>query len=101
MSESTLALVPEQARWFRPVAPVPAVAHVLECTWTAVADGEHRLIPDGSMDLLWFPDAVGRGSIWLCGPDTRPWTIDLPAGTPIAGVRFRPCLLYTSPSPRD
>lgn len=38
------------------------------------------------MDLLWIE---GRG-VFLCGPDTRSWSFELPPGTQVAGIRFRP-----------
>jgi len=77
------------SRWFRTAAPSAATVAVLECVWWARAAGEHRLVPDGCMDLLWLPGPSGRGSAWLCGPDTHSWSFSLPPGTPIAGVRFR------------
>lgn len=74
------------ARWFRPAAPAPDLASVLSCRWDATADGEHDLIPDGCVDLLWIED---RG-VWVCGPDTTAWTFTLPSGTKTSGIRIRP-----------
>jgi AraC-like DNA-binding protein len=60
---------------------------VLVCRYCATTTDEaHQLIPDGSMDLLWIE---GRG-VFLCGPDTRSWSFELPPGTQVAGIRFRP-----------
>jgi len=77
-------------RWFRWWRPSPSTSDLIDCAWSARADGTHRLVPDGAVDVLWFPTSGALSSIWVCGPDTRSWSIDLPAGTPIAGVRFRP-----------
>jgi AraC-like DNA-binding protein len=44
------------------------------------------LVPDGSMEVVWIE---GRG-LWLCGPDTSAWTIELPTPTDCVGVRFHP-----------
>ncbi len=73
-------------RWFRPSASSPDLRDVLACRWTATSAGRHELIPDGCLELLWID---GRGT-WLCGPDTRSWAFDLPPGTAMSGVRFRP-----------
>ena len=66
--------------------PPPQLAHVLACSWTAVPNGRHRLVPDGCPDLLWISD----GSVVLCGPEERAWTFALPSGLVAVGVRFRP-----------
>jgi AraC-like DNA-binding protein len=73
-------------RWFQPSAPSPDLGDVLACVWSAAARGRHQLIPDGSVELLW----IDGGGTWLCGPDTHSWGFDLPPGTVISGVRFRP-----------
>jgi AraC-like DNA-binding protein len=73
-------------RWFRPSASAPDLRDVLACRWTATSAGHHELIPDGCLDLLW----IDGGGTWLCGPDTRSWAFDLPPGTAMSGVRFRP-----------
>lgn len=59
---------------------------MLACRWTATSAGRHELIPDGCLDLLW----IDGGGTWICGPDTRSWGFDLPPGTAMSGVRFRP-----------
>lgn len=59
---------------------------MLCCRYVATTAGRHDLIPDGSMDLLWIE---GVGTV-LCGPDTRSWSFELPQGTEVAGIRFRP-----------
>lgn len=73
-------------RWFEPFAAPPDLRDRLACRYAATADGRHDLIPDGCMDLLWI-DGVG---VVLCGPDTHAWSFELPAGTAVVGVRFRP-----------
>jgi AraC-like DNA-binding protein len=74
-------------RWFVPSAPSPDLETLLACQWSATSAGRHELIPDGSIELLWIE---GGGGAWLCGPDTHGWGFDLPAGTAMSGVRFRP-----------
>jgi len=59
---------------------------VLSCSWTAVPSGEHRLVPDGCIDVLW----TSSDALVICGPETTAWTFQLPAGTTAVGVRFRP-----------
>jgi AraC-like DNA-binding protein len=59
---------------------------VLICRWNAASEGRHELIPDGCIELLW----IDGGGMWLCGPDTHAWGFELPAGTAMSGVRFRP-----------
>ncbi len=56
------------------------------CVWTARPDGEHRLVPDGCVDVLWFDDGHG----WLCGAETEAWTFRLAPGRQAVGLRFRP-----------
>jgi AraC-like DNA-binding protein len=73
-------------RWFAPLAPAPDLHEVVECRYTAAAVGHHDLLPDGRMDLVWTEPL---GAV-LCGPDTRAWSFEMPAGREIAGVRFRP-----------
>jgi AraC-like DNA-binding protein len=72
--------------WFEPRPPADDLCPVLECTWDAVIEGRHDLVPDGSVELLWIAD---RG-LWVCGPDRSGWSFTLPAGTATTGLRFRP-----------
>lgn len=73
--------------WFEPYTASADLRGVLVCRYCATTTDEaHQLIPDGSMDLLWIE---GRG-VFLCGPDTRSWSFELPPGTQVAGIRFRP-----------
>jgi AraC-like DNA-binding protein len=57
----------------------------LRCSWAAVTGAPAAVLPDGCLDLMW----VG-GELVVAGPDTGPVPTDLPAGTEIAAVRFRP-----------
>lgn len=67
--------------------PVRAdLADHLVCSWTATVGGNHALVPDGCVDLLW----TSHGTIRVCGPETHGWTISQPPGTRALGVRFRP-----------
>lgn len=72
--------------WYQVAPPPPSLAAVLACTWTAEPSGRHRLVPDACLDLLW----LSNGQLWLCGPEVKAWTFQLPTGITAAGVRFRP-----------
>ncbi|MFD4369145.1 helix-turn-helix domain-containing protein [Rhodococcus sp. NPDC058521] len=72
--------------WYTPTAAAPDLADVLVCGWNAEIEGEHLLVPDGCMDVLWI-----RGvGIRVCGPETTAWSFTLPPGTASVGIRFRP-----------
>lgn len=66
-------------------APAADLAGHLSCSWTAVTGAPSTVLPDGCLDLMWI-----GGELLVAGPDTRPVPTDLPAGTEIAAVRFRP-----------
>jgi AraC-like DNA-binding protein len=73
--------------------PAPAgLRHALACLWAQVTpDGAARrglVLPDACTDLIWEP---GRGA-YVAGPDTGPAPTEMPAGTIIIGVRFRPAV---------
>lgn len=72
--------------WFEPFAASAGLGDVLACRYVASTAGRHDLLPDGCVDLLWIEGA----GVVLCGPDTHAWSFELPAGTAVAGVRFRP-----------
>lgn len=72
--------------WVTPHAVAPDLAADLVTGWTARIKGEHRLVPDGCVDVLW----IDNGSTWVCGPETAAWTFALPPGTEAVGVRFHP-----------
>ena len=72
--------------WYTPQSVAPDLSDILVCGWTACAEGEHLLVPDACMDVLWI-----RGvGIRVCGPETAAWSFTLPPGTRSVGVRFRP-----------
>jgi AraC-like DNA-binding protein len=50
------------------------------------SDGAHDLVPDACVDVVWVSD----GSVWICGPETRGWTFQVPGGSEAVGIRFRP-----------
>lgn len=68
--------------------PEPLRRHV-SCVWTAVvgaaAPAVAWVLPDACLDLMCID-----GRLMVAGPDTGPMPATLPAGTRIAGVRFRP-----------
>lgn len=57
------------------------------CLWLRDPDAQpraHRILPDACVDIVW---AAGR--LVVAGPATGPAIVDLPAGAPSMGVRFR------------
>jgi AraC-like DNA-binding protein len=80
-------LAPGYAEWLPPAALRGAVV----CLWAReVPDDEAAtgglVLPDGCSDLIW---ERGTGA-YVAGPDTGPVRTSAPAGTVLAGVRFRP-----------
>ena len=75
---------PGYREWAPPAALRPAVS----CLWTSVtrAGGQSAVLPDACTDLIW---RAGAGA-FVAGPDTGPAPADLPPGTVLVGVRFRP-----------
>lgn len=71
--------------WYRTRAPADDLREHLVCVWTARPNGEHLLVPDGCVDVLWFDDGQG----WLCGTETAGWTFRVPEGRTAVGLRFR------------
>jgi AraC-like DNA-binding protein len=73
-------------------APPPELGGSVACLWARVispgeASGQDTpVLPDACCDLIW---ESGRG-VYVAGPDTGPWSSELPAGTALAGVRLRP-----------
>lgn len=53
--------------------------------WTSVADGAHRVLPDGCMDLIWLGDRAV-----VAGADPVAHLSTVPAGTRCTGLRFAP-----------
>jgi AraC-like DNA-binding protein len=80
-------LAPGYAEWLPPAALRGTVA----CLWARVvpddvAATEGLVLPDGCSDLVW---ERGAGA-YVAGPDTGPVRTSAPAGSVLAGVRFRP-----------
>ena len=73
---------------YREWAPPEALRPVLACVWSSIepAEGTAMVLPDACSDLIW---QRGHGA-FVAGPDTGPAPAPLPAGTVLAGVRFRP-----------
>lgn len=54
--------------------------------WDRTATGaEHRVVPDGCMDLIWW-----EGALIVAGPDTRAQLGVAPPGTRYTGLRLAP-----------
>jgi AraC-like DNA-binding protein len=75
---------------YRQARPAADLAGQVQCLWyRRVGQDEAarpvRVMPDGCMDLIWM-----LGELHVAGPDTTAWVARLPAGTEIAGLRFRP-----------
>jgi AraC-like DNA-binding protein len=75
---------------YREAPPVADLAEYILCAWyRRISQDEGacptRVLPDGCMDLMWL-----RGELLVAGPDRTAWVGHLPAGTEIAGLRFRP-----------
>jgi AraC-like DNA-binding protein len=80
-------LAPGYAEWLPPAALRDAVV----CLWARVVPDEEAatgglVLPDGCSDLIWERGA----GVSVAGPDTGPVRTSAPAGTVLAGVRFRP-----------
>ncbi len=73
---------------YRETAPPRALRGHVARRWTvgALADGEHRVLPDGWMDLL---HTEGRPAM-LAGPDTEAFPVPRTAGTTTVGLRLVP-----------
>ena len=69
--------------------PAARLSSLVSCSWVSVlpegGQAVRRIIPDASVDIVWMD-----GSVHVAGPDTRPVVARLPAGTVVAGIRFRP-----------
>ncbi|HUJ62176.1 MAG TPA: AraC family transcriptional regulator [Kofleriaceae bacterium] len=69
-------------------SPGPALREHVACYWSLAADEpfEHRVLPDGCMDLLFDL----RGGAELVGAMTRALAVTQPRRSRVFGVRFRP-----------
>ena len=71
--------------------PVQAVAGLVSAAWVQeVAKGApeyvQRHVPNGAVEMQWRPGSPPR----LVGPLTAPLIEELPAGSTVVGIRFRP-----------
>jgi AraC-like DNA-binding protein len=70
--------------------PAPDLAELVACTWeraeTSDPSAGVRVLPDGSVDLVWST----RGGLVLAGPDTGPVVYPIENGYAAAGLRLRP-----------
>jgi AraC-like DNA-binding protein len=57
--------------WFTPLGPPADLADLCSCSWIADVSGEHRLVPDGCVDVVW----IDHGAILVCGHERRRPTI--------------------------
>ena len=70
------------------LAPPPALAPWVQCSWQRSGDGGPpvRVVPDGCIDVVWIEGAGTR----VVGPNTRAFLVALAAGTRVAAVRLHP-----------
>jgi AraC-like DNA-binding protein len=77
----------------------PQLDHWVDALWLFEGQGgAHRVLPDGCIDFLVDLES-GKGSV--AGPMTRAEVVELPPGTRVFGVRFRPgaaALLLEAPA---
>ncbi|MFZ2119790.1 MAG: helix-turn-helix domain-containing protein [Pseudonocardiaceae bacterium] len=73
-------------RYWEQPAP-PGLAEAVACLWRIEMSGpgEHRVLPDGCMDLVWMD-----GAVYVAGPDSRAFLARLGPGQLVTGLRFRP-----------
>jgi AraC-like DNA-binding protein len=76
---------------YREYRPAAGLELYVACTWSQVIGPGHaeflqRVLPDGCADIVWIGDSTAR----VVGPATRTVVEQLPPGTCIVGIRFRP-----------
>ncbi len=75
---------------YREFPPSAQFRNEIRCLWVGVTPPAGRpptlVLPDACIDLIW-QSGVGA---FVAGPDTGPVSDARPAGTVLAGVRFRP-----------
>ncbi|HEX2128523.1 MAG TPA: DUF6597 domain-containing transcriptional factor [Solirubrobacterales bacterium] len=73
---------------YREFEPRAELRDLVACTWErdvpAGAPGPSRILPDGSVDLMWRAN-----ELVVAGPDRGPFLSSVPAGT-VVGLRLRP-----------
>ncbi|MBK1788528.1 helix-turn-helix domain-containing protein [Prauserella cavernicola] len=70
---------------YRETAAPAGLRGIVRCLWESRLGGPKRIVPDGCADLM-----VAGERVFVAGPDTGPWDSDLPEGTVVHGIRFRP-----------
>jgi AraC-like DNA-binding protein len=75
---------------YREHPPAPDLAELVVCTWersgASAADGGVRVLPDGSVDIVWS----STNGLVVAGPDTGPVVYPLERSYSAAGLRLRP-----------
>ena len=81
---------------YREYAPHPALAPYVACYWTlrgqvAEDEGEHTVVPDACMDILFnlAPRPPGSLASQVVGTMTRPLAVRRAGVLDLLGVRFR------------
>jgi AraC-like DNA-binding protein len=75
---------------YREHPPAPDLAELVACTWerseAGAANGGVRVLPDGSVDIVWS----STNGLVVAGPDTGPVVYPLEGSYSAAGLRLRP-----------
>src|SRR5947209_5250404 len=75
---------------YREAAPAADLAAHVLCVWHRRIGADEatrpvRIVPDGSMDLMW-----GTGGLLVAGPDRTAQVSRMAAGAEFVGLRFQP-----------
>lgn len=71
---------------YRERVPVPALRAWVECAWERTSDGDHRVLPDGCIDIV----HIDGDELHVVGANSTAFTTTIAAGGHAAGVRFHP-----------
>ncbi|HWL68996.1 MAG TPA: helix-turn-helix domain-containing protein [Geminicoccus sp.] len=87
--EAGMPVLADRVGRYREHMPLPGLRRDFLCIWTNRLPprtvGPITVVPDGCVDLLWH-----GGRLMVAGPDPVAARPDLPPGTIILGLRFRP-----------
>jgi AraC-like DNA-binding protein len=77
---------------YKEILPSAEVANTVECYWTLEANREyqHRVVPDGCMDIIFYWREGRLNSAQVVGTMTRPQLVSLFEGQFVSGARFHP-----------